>query len=96
MISQKQYLEDMLEVEKLFFIEEEDSTTEKRDKDYENKKKKIKQNLSFDTVKAIKKNDRELDDIVDVMRNYKISNNQNIDNNKELFKKHKKNRKREV
>lgn len=96
MISQKQYLEDMLEVEKLFFIEEDDSTTEKRDKDYENKKKKIKQNLSFDTVKAIKKNDRELDDIVDVMRNYKISNNQNIDNNKELFKKHKKNRKREV
>ena len=60
------------------------------------KKKKIKQDLSFNTVKAIKKNDRELDDIVDVMRNYKISNNQNIDNNKELFKKHKKNRKREV
>ena len=96
MISQKQYLKDMLEVEKLFFIEEDDNTTEKRDKDYENKKKKIKQDLSFDTVKAIKKNDRELDDIVDVMRNYKISNNQNIDNNKELFKKHKKNRKREV
>ena len=96
MISQKQYLKDMLEVEKLFFIEEDDNTTEKRDKDYENKKKKIKQDLSFNTVKAIKKNDRELDDIVDVMRNYKISNNQNIDNNKELFKKHKKNRKREV
>ena len=96
MISQKQYLKDMLEVEKLFFIEEDDNTTEKRNKDYENKKKKIKQDLSFNTVKAIKKNDRELDNIVDVMRNYKISNNQNIDNNKELFKKHKKNRKREV
>ena len=47
MISQKQYLKDMLEVEKLFFIEEDDNTTEKRNKDYENKKKENKTRSVF-------------------------------------------------
>ncbi len=95
MISQTQYLKDMIEVEKLFFIEEDDDTTEKRDKDYENKKKEIKQSLSFDTVKVIKKNDRELDDIVEVMRNCKVDN-KNINNNRELFKKYKKDKQKGV
>ena len=95
MISQTQYLKDMIEVEKLFFIEEDDDTTEKRDKDYENKKKEIKQSLSFDTVKVIKKNDRELDNIVEVMRNCKVDN-KNINNNRELFKKYKKDKQKGV
>lgn len=95
MISQTQYLKDMIEVEKLFFIEEDDDTTEKRDKDYENKKKEIKQSLSFDTVKVIKKNDRKLDDIVEVMRNCKVDN-KNINNNRELFKKYKKDKQKGV
>lgn len=95
MVSQKDYLNNMIEVEKLFFIEEDDDNTEKRDKDYENKKKEIKKNLSFDTVKVIKKNNKELDDIVDVMRNCKVDN-KNIDNNKELFKKYKKDKQKGV
>lgn len=95
------YLNNLLEAEKIFFIEEDDgASSDERDKDkeerkkYEALKKKAKYDLSYDTVKVIKNNDKEMDEIIKNMRLYGVSENSGID--KKLFKKFNKNKNLEV